>query len=108
MTEIKRKSGSVCVCMRAVSVSHTTVERARSGDDKMRCEFLLILYPICWLHLSLLARPKVLRRLRNEYRGNRENKRGEKRVPVARARALWRKRERAEREEGKGGTKALG
>jgi len=55
---------------RAVSVSHTAaVERARSRDDKMRCEFLLILYPICWLHLSPLIHPKVLRRLRNEWRG---------------------------------------
>lgn len=59
----------------------------------MRCEFLLILYPICWLHLPSLVRPKVLRRLRKEWRGTGRERKST--CPSLR----W-KRESARRKEG--------
>jgi len=62
----------------------------------MRCEFLLILYPICWLHLSPLVHPKVLRRLRNEWCGTGSGRGG---ACARRASAGEREGEREEKKE---------
>lgn len=62
--------------MAAVSIFHVVAKRARFGDDKMRCEFLLILCLICRLLLPSSRRPKVLKRLRDEWQKAKEREEG--------------------------------
>ena len=64
-----------------VSIFHVLAmaKRARAGDDKMRCEFLLILHLISLPpRLRLPQRPKVLKRLRNEWQRVGRGTRGER------------------------------
>lgn len=89
-----------------VSIFHVVAmaKRARSGDDKMRCEFLLILYLIC-LWCPPPQRPKVLKRLRNEWQRE-ERVRGEQKKEGILLTLVGKMEE--DREEERKKTKALG